>query len=189
MASKLSSRQWQRAFKKHMKTSATVAEAKEKVNEQFAIDHPGCLASAYKVAAKQLQPKVEAVVQFFLEHEGGVAQWGALSEEERKKPWYYSAFRCHQLEIEFVKDNLHDMEAIATASKWPVKVTICRHCEQQHTFFIHVGVAMLVCGGRMTRQQWKAWANSGGAKGTRSQDVSSQYTSPLDTDIQQGLAS
>lgn len=97
-----------------MKSGATIDEAREKVNDQFAADHPEYLASAYKVVLNELQAKVKAVSEFFLGGENGVDEWGSLSEEEQKKPWYYSAWRCHQLEIEFVLDNQHSMEKLAT---------------------------------------------------------------------------
>ena len=166
----LNSRTYKRALKKQMRTSSTIEEAKQKVYEQYAADHLECLASVYRLAEKQLEPKVKAVLNFFLG--GGAKEWAALGEEERRRPWYYSAFRCHQMNLDFVKDGSHGMEKLATASKWAVKVNKCRCCGRKHVFNIQLGVAMLLGAGRMTREEWKAWANSGGSKGTRSQDVS-----------------
>jgi hypothetical protein len=136
-----------------MKSSATIEEARQKGNDQFAADNPEPLASAYKAVLNELQPKVKAVLNFFLGDENGVDDWQALSKEDQKKPWYYPARRFHRLEIDFVVDKQHSMEKLATASKWAVKVDVCRFCKQQHTFNIHLGIAMLVCVGRMTEGQ------------------------------------
>lgn len=184
----LNSRTYKRAFHKQMKTSSSAEEAKQKVYDQYAADHPECLASVYRLAEKQLESKVKAVLKFFLGDEG-VKQWATLSEEERRRPWYYSAYRCHEMNIDFVKDGLHGMGKLTTASKWAVRVEKCRRCDGKHVFSIHLGVAMLLCAGRMTREEWKAWANSGGPKGTRNQDVSLACTMCLDTELAPGFAS
>lgn len=76
-----------------MRSSTSLEEATAKVEAQFALDHAECLASVYGVASQQLETKVAAVLKFFLGGAIGIKHWGTLKEEERKRPWYYTAYR------------------------------------------------------------------------------------------------